>query len=333
VFQGHLQDLLQAEARNPEVQNRYDDALARGPYPGPNVSFSGNEANPLFHNTGAGFADLGATLGAARTEDSRGFVLTDLDGDGAQDVVLHNYHRNPLVALLNRAGGGRSWIRIRLRGKASNRFGIGARVTVEGRIRELSCGSGYLSASAPELHFGLGDLEKADVELRWPSGAVERYPSLSARRVHTLHEGDAAARTEATPKRVEIPIPAVPAPAPAPDPRSALAALKVPTDRPVLAILIRPACHACGEEMANHAEIAARAKAAGLDLLWIATEGDPAAAERQLRAGDPAARVLAPAAPLSVKSTPEVWWVTPTRAERFTGRFAVKAALEEAARR
>ena len=152
--------------------------------PGPGISFSGNEAKPLFKNTGQGFVEIGTTLGASRTEDGRGFVLVDLDGDGTLDVVMHNFYRNPIVALANRAAGENRWLRVRLRGTTSNRFGIGARVvaTCRGRrqAQEMVCGSGYLSSPPPELVFALP--ESCDIfqpcatlalEIAWPGGGRE----------------------------------------------------------------------------------------------------------------------------------------------------------------
>jgi hypothetical protein len=340
TFNEHLLGILQAEARNPEVQNRFDRALAAGPNPGPNVSFSGNEANPFFCRDGDAFADVGAALGLGRTEDSRGFVLTDLDHDGAQDVVLHNFFRNPLVALLNRAAGAGRWIRIRLEGAASNRFGVGARVVAAGQVRELSCGTGYLSAPAPELHFGLGTRETADVRVRWPSGKTDSYAGLAANRIHTLREGDPAGRREQELRPLPVEVPREPEPPPAVDPRSVLRALRKPDGTPletsgssVIAVLIRPSCHACKEEVGRLADTEAKAKAAGAELVWVALEGPPAETEARLRSAAPGARVGVPAGPLPAASTPEAWWITPTRVERFTGRFAVSAALEEAARR
>jgi hypothetical protein len=340
TFNEHLLRILQAEAKNPEVQNRYDRALAAGPNPGPNVSFSGNEANPLFRADGDAFVEVGATLGLGRTEDSRGFALVDLDQDGAQDVVLHNFFRNPLVALLNRAAGTNRWIRIRLRGVASNRFGIGARVAVSGRVQEMSGGGGYLSAQAPELHFGLGTMERADVEVRWPSGRTESYFGLTAGRLHTLREGDPAGRREEELRPLPVDIPRAPAAPEAVVPREVLKGLRKPGGAPgapagassVIAVLIRPSCHACVEEVGRLADTEARARAAGAELVWVALEGSPEETERRLRSVVPTARVGVPAAPLRVPSTPEVWWITPSRAERFTGRHAVAAALEEAAR-
>ena len=328
---------MRADGQNPEVQNRFDAARQAG-RPGPSVSFSGNEANPLFRNTGKGFAEIGTTLGISRTEDSRGLVLVDLDQDGAQDVVLHNFYRNPIVAMLNRAAGDNRWLRVRLRGTKSNRFGIGARVTVNGNVQELACGSGYQSGNAPELHFGLGRAGKADVAVRWPSGQGDDYKGLDADRVVTLLEGDAKGLKAETLKRLAIePDPPDPAPA-EPDVRALLAGLKTlggepaAAKGPVLAILASVDCRACVEEFKRRDEIERRAFEAGFLAVWIATDADPKAVEEQFRLNGASWRPLHAGAPLKGLATPTVYLVAPDRLEKFTGRFAVTAALEEAAR-
>jgi hypothetical protein len=39
------------------------------------------------------------------------------------------------------------------------------------------------------VHFGLGSATKIDsVQIRWPSGLVERFPNLRVDTVHTLKE-------------------------------------------------------------------------------------------------------------------------------------------------
>jgi hypothetical protein len=51
-----------------------------------------------------------------------------------------------------------------------------------------------LSASDPRLLFGLGEAPRVEqVEVRWPSGRVERFGAFAARRYVTLKEGDGRA--------------------------------------------------------------------------------------------------------------------------------------------
>ena len=107
--------------------------------------------------------------------DARGLVVTDLDGDGDQDVVI-SQREGPLVVYKNLgrpASGG--WLRVELHGQISNREGVGAVVTVHmtsGRTQTRVIGAGGIihSASPAEAFFGLGRDEVAAVEVQWPSG-------------------------------------------------------------------------------------------------------------------------------------------------------------------
>ena len=336
----HLAEIRRSQAANPECRNRYQESAARNPArPGPALSFSGNEADPLFHNTGKGFEELGACLGINRTEDGRGFVLTDLDGDGFLDVVLHNYFRNPLVALVNTPREPHRWIRLRLRGVASNRFGIGARATVNGRLQQLSCGSGYLSCSPPELHFGMGKEESAAVIVTWPSGRIDRYEALAPGRIHTLTEGRPEARVEAEPVRDRLDLPAPTAPAAPPDLRPALDELVTPSGSPAtldarrtLAVFYTPNCQTCVEDFERLADWERIARERKQRLVWICTDADPSVAEGRLRRLAPDAEVLRLRRPAAGMATPTVLLRDGDRVETFTGRWALEAAFEEAGR-
>src|SRR5882672_8055110 len=77
---------------------------------------------------------------------------------------------------------------------ASNRDGIGAKITVNAGTRtlvdEVRSGSSYISNSDMRVHFGLGSATKIDgVQVRWPSGLVERFENLPVDSIHTIKEG------------------------------------------------------------------------------------------------------------------------------------------------
>jgi len=124
---------------------------------------------------------------------SRASAVFDLDGDGDLDVVTNELNDVPQVLLSDLAE--RRPVRrleVALVGTASNRDGLGARVTVTaGGLSQLELHdgkSGYLSQSSLPLYFGLGDATEVDrVEVLWPSGrrkTIER-PLLGARLVVT----------------------------------------------------------------------------------------------------------------------------------------------------
>ncbi len=126
----------------------------------------------------------------------RALAVGDLDGDGRLDLLVVS-HRSPLAYFRNETKGGRSLV-LQLEGTKSNRDAVGAAVTVGvgGKtFRAWRTGGGsFQSASDPRLHFGLGDAPRADsVEVRWPSGRVDKYSGLDAGRTYRLREGDTKA--------------------------------------------------------------------------------------------------------------------------------------------
>ena len=53
---------------------------------------------------------------------------------------------------------------------------------------EVRSGGSYMSQNDLRIHFGLADAEAADIEIRWPSGRVDKHPALPAGRIHQITE-------------------------------------------------------------------------------------------------------------------------------------------------
>ncbi len=114
----------------------------------------------------------------------RGAAFGDIDNDGDVDVLISNSNQ-PAILLRNDGGSDNNWLRVALEGSASNRDGIGARVTVmvngATRIAEVQSGSSYCSASDRRLLFGLGDATGVDrLHVAWPSGRESDFANLPA---------------------------------------------------------------------------------------------------------------------------------------------------------
>ena len=76
----------------------------------------------------------------------------------------------------------------------SNRDGIGARVSVVSgdlkQVEEVYSGGTYISQNDLRLHFGLEKRTKIDlIEVRWPSGAVDKITGVGANKILTIKEG------------------------------------------------------------------------------------------------------------------------------------------------
>jgi hypothetical protein len=109
--------------------------------------------------------------------------LGSLDGKPGTARLYHN---------LSRAGN--SWLEVKLNGTVSNRFGVGAKVTVTAggvrRVQYMGLSQGHISQSVTPVHFGLGRATKVDsVEVRWPSGIVQTVTDLPVDQLVELVEG------------------------------------------------------------------------------------------------------------------------------------------------
>ena len=116
----------------------------------------------------------------------RGAAFGDLDNDGDTDIVVSNVGQKAFV-LRNDGGNGPHWLAIRTVGRRSNRDGMGCRVklvTQSGTTQyfEITTAGSYLSASDKRLLIGMGtDAAASSVEIRWPSGAVQRFENVKSR--------------------------------------------------------------------------------------------------------------------------------------------------------
>jgi hypothetical protein len=140
------------------------------------------------------FRDLTRQEGSWFREKSvgRGLAVADYDNDGDLDFFLLNLDRTSQL-IRNDGGNCNHWLQIELVGTRSNRDAIGARVTLRTgdriRVEEKRSATGYLSQNDPRLHFGLGSLDRVDeIEVRWPSGAIERFRDVPAGQVLRLTE-------------------------------------------------------------------------------------------------------------------------------------------------
>jgi len=93
-------------------------------------------------------------------------------------------------------GGRGHWIELGLVGTRSNRDAVGALIRVRAargwQTRQVSAGSGYLSAQSHMQHVGLGpERDAEEVRISWPSGAETVRTHLAADRHYVVVEDDA----------------------------------------------------------------------------------------------------------------------------------------------
>ncbi|HSM76812.1 MAG TPA: CRTAC1 family protein [Bryobacteraceae bacterium] len=156
-------------------------------YPEPNAVFR-NLHNGRFQNV-SGTAGEAFQLPAAH----RGAAFGDLDNDGRIDLVVSVLNGSAKV-FHNTTRNDNHWILLQLKGRKSNRMGIGARVRLTGadgvvQYNHVTTSTGYASSSDPRVHFGLGASGSAkEIQILWPSGIVQTLRNAAGDRVLEITE-------------------------------------------------------------------------------------------------------------------------------------------------
>ncbi|MEE9269492.1 MAG: FG-GAP-like repeat-containing protein [Candidatus Krumholzibacteria bacterium] len=146
-----------------------------------------NDPSRLFVSNGDGtFTERSAELGFDDTGQGRGLVCFDFDHDGDLDIFVSNNGQPPRL-WRNDGGNLGNYLTVRLQGSAPNSECIGARIEVTAngmtQMRELRCGSNYVSQNPAEAHFGLGNADLVDkVRITWPDGSDSTLSNIWANR-------------------------------------------------------------------------------------------------------------------------------------------------------
>ena len=149
----------------------------------------------LFANIGSEFKNVSQSSGAvfAKVFSGRGMATGDFDNDGDLDVLVSNNGEAPLL-LRNDGGNKNNWLGLNLIATKSNPSGVGALITWQAgglrRSRLKTAGGSYLSSHDPRELLGIGAATKIEfIEIRWPSGKVDRVTNLPVNTYVRIVEG------------------------------------------------------------------------------------------------------------------------------------------------
>ena len=138
----------------------------------------------LFQNHEGVFNNVSARSGSIFSQrfPARGLAAGDFDNDGDIDVLVSNNGEAPLL-LRNEGGNRNHWLGLQLVATQSNPAAAGTRITWEAggirRSRLKTGGGSYLSSHDSREILGLGNATRIDLlEIRWPSGRVDKVASL-----------------------------------------------------------------------------------------------------------------------------------------------------------
>jgi enediyne biosynthesis protein E4 len=153
-------------------------------------------SNYMFKNVeGLKFENTTQAWGLSEPSYSNGMVYADLDNDGDLDLVINNVNQ-PAFVYENRSEqfNQNNFIQIQLRGK-ENYYGIGAKVKVYAGdkifFREMILIRGFQSAVAPEIHIGLGSINKIDsIEIIWKGQELQVLKDITVNQKLKIEQAD-----------------------------------------------------------------------------------------------------------------------------------------------
>ena len=148
----------------------------------------------LARNNGRQFVDISSISGEVFQEKwvARGLAVGDIDNDGRVDALVTT-NDGPAHLLHNETATSHHWLTVDFTGHKSNRDGIGAEVKLEtakgAQYATVTTSGSYLSSCDKRVHFGLGsETEIQAVEIRWPSGILQRLTHPACDRVLKVNE-------------------------------------------------------------------------------------------------------------------------------------------------
>lgn len=131
----------------------------------------------MFVSNGDGtFRERSAELGIVDSGIGYGIAAFDYDNDGDLDLFIANAVEQPRL-YRNEGGNLGNYVKTSLKGTGANREAIGARLYLHladsdmTLMREISCGTNFLSQNPSLVHFGIGEAQGGNLEIVWPGGA------------------------------------------------------------------------------------------------------------------------------------------------------------------
>ncbi len=158
----------------------------------------------LFENVDGKYKNVSGKSGPIFQKDfpARGLSVGDYDNDGDYDVLIINNGEAP-VLLRNEGGNRNNWLGLQLVSTISNPAAVGAIITWTAggvkRSRLKTSGGSFLASHDPREILGIGKVTQIDsLEIRWPSGKVDKLANLSSNRYIKIVEGEGQSKRENT---------------------------------------------------------------------------------------------------------------------------------------
>ena len=159
-------------------------------------------SNYVFRNVdGIKFENISQQAGLTSQAVSNGAVYADLDNDGDLDIVTNNLDDQATVLRNNQNEISKhNFLKIRLKGKGPNTYGIGSKITVKTDSMEISQEAfytrGYASSVEPLLTIGVGSSTRCDLKVIWPDGRESVLAAVALNQVTIVDQSTATPSKE-----------------------------------------------------------------------------------------------------------------------------------------
>ena len=140
----------------------------------------------MYKNVGNDFLTVTDKHIDADNQSCVGTATADFDNNGFPDIFVAN--RVDVIneggsKLYKNIGNSNSLLKIKLVGRSSNRFGVGAKIQVTNGIltqtKLVTAGNSFFSQSSFEKIFGFGSYKgRVDITVYWPSGIVQQLNNI-----------------------------------------------------------------------------------------------------------------------------------------------------------
>jgi hypothetical protein len=156
----------------------------------------------MFENVDGKYKNISTTSGDVFKGEwpARGLSVGDYDNDGDLDVLIINNGDAPLL-LRNDGGNRNNWVGLQLVATKSNPAAVGAMISWEAngvkRSRLKTNGGSYLSSHDPREVLGLGQATKVNLQIKWPSGQVDKFTDVPINKYVKIVEGSSTIQSPA----------------------------------------------------------------------------------------------------------------------------------------
>jgi hypothetical protein len=156
----------------------------------------------MFENVDGKYKNVSAQSWEVFKKDfpARGLSVGDVDNDGDLDLLVVNNGDAPIL-LRNQGGNKNNWLGLQLMAKQSNPDAAGAIITWTAggvkRSRLKTGGGSFLASHDPREILGAGQAKISSVEIKWPSGKVDRLVTPPINQYVKVIEGESGVKPAA----------------------------------------------------------------------------------------------------------------------------------------